>query len=118
MIQKGIVKDLKFALVVLGVMYSILFLIFVVTVNMDLYKLRIVFNYVNLHSNTGVMLTHLVIVWMFIALVLLIISNVNFPVIGLVTDNSSVQAQAYLMYQLEMVTMFVWMILIITVAVF
>lgn len=117
MIGKGYIKTIWNALLGYIICYTVLFAILVIAVNLDLYRWRIVFNYINLHSNQGVVLTHLITVWLITFVVLMIISNVNIPVSGLINAADSNEEKSYLMYRVEVITMCIWIFMIIVVAV-
>jgi hypothetical protein len=86
MIGKEWILSLANTIIAVGVIYTILFIAFVMIVNFDLWRLRILFNYVNLHVNTSIILTHLAIVWGFFGIILLLIYNINFGISGLDTS--------------------------------
>ena len=112
-ISSGKIKTLINSLLVFSIIYSAVFLLLVGYVNLDTYRLRIIFNYINLNVNSGVILMHLGLLYLITYGIYMIISYINFPIqqvhINAVTDED----KAYLMYQLEIVTMIVWVFLIL-----
>jgi hypothetical protein len=114
-IGTGRINNISTALIVFVVLYSFVFIAFVLYVNFDLYRLRIIFNYVNLHGNTAVIMMHLGILYIMTYAIFMIIWNINFPVKGLKTIAISEEDKAYLMYQLEMITMIVWVFILLLV---
>lgn len=64
-IDKGYITTLQGAFVSYLALYTVFILIFVAIVNLDLYRMRIIFNYVNLHANRSRIITHLVAFWIF-----------------------------------------------------
>jgi hypothetical protein len=117
MIGKGWINTISVAVIAFAGLYTLMFIALVIGVNTDLYRWRVVFNYINLHSNTGVMFTHIMMLWMLVLIILLIISNVNFPTPGNVNQTSTEEQKAYLMYRLELVNMFIWIFMIIIISV-
>ena len=118
MIDKGWILSLANTIITIGVIYTLLFVAFVMIVNFDLWRLRILFNYVNLHVNTSIILTHLAIVWGFFGIILLLIYNINFGIAGLVTTIATDEDKAKLQYRIEMITALIWVVILILVAVF
>ena len=60
-IDNKFVKSIKEAIIYYSISYVAILFLFVVIVNVDLFRLRIVFNYCNLHINSGGVLSHMVI---------------------------------------------------------
>ena len=118
MIGKGWILSLANTIIAIGVIYTILFIAFVMIVNFDLWRLRILFNYVNLHVNTSIILTHLAIVWGFFGIILLLIYNINFGISGLDTSITTEEDKAKLQYRIEMITALIWVVILLLVAVF
>ena len=118
MIEKEWVLSLANTIIAIGVIYTLLFVGFVMIVNFDLWRLRILFNYVNLHVNTSIILTHLAIVWGFFGIILVLIYNINFGISGLVTTIASDEDKAKLEYRIEMITALIWVVILLLVAIF
>ena len=59
-------------------LYILLLLLFTAFVNLDSYKLRIVFNYLNMHINTSNIILHIMLFTIFSFLVIVIIQTDNF----------------------------------------
>jgi len=118
MIEKNWILSLGNGIIAFGVIYTLLFVGFVVTVNFDLWRLRILFNYVNMHVNTSIILTHLAMVWGLLGVVLLLIFNINFNMTGLSTKITTEEDKARLEYRLEMITLILWLVILLLVAVF
>jgi hypothetical protein len=115
-IAKGTINTISMALIVFTIIYSALFLILVVYVNLDAYRLRILFNYINLNGNSGVIMMHLGLLYLLTYGIFMIIRNVNFPVSKMKNTAVTDEELAYLMYQLEIITTIVWLFLLILVA--
>ena len=119
LIQKSWIKTTTIALLAFGVVYTVLFGAFVFAVNFDLYRFRIMFNYVNLHGNSSIILAHLFELWIFVFLIYTVITNVNIPLPGLSNENRmSNEDMSYLMYKLEIITMLTWIFIIMFVFIF
>jgi hypothetical protein len=112
-IGSGKIKTLTNSLIVFSIIYSAVFLLLVGYVNLDTYRLRIIFNYINLNVNSGVILMHLGLLYLITYGIYMIISYINFPIQQVHINAVTEEDKAYLMYQLEIVTMIVWVFLIL-----
>ena len=61
-----------------ALLYISMLLLFIIFINLDAYKLRIIFNYLNTHANTSNVIIHLVLFSIFAFLVIIIIQSDNF----------------------------------------
>jgi hypothetical protein len=84
---------------------------------MDAYQLRIIFNYINLNVNMSVIGTHLCILFILTYGIYAIINYLHFPIQAVQTKATTDEDKAYLMYQLEIMTMIIWIFLLILVGV-
>lgn len=98
-------------------LFTFIFIAFVLFVNLDMYRLRIVFNYVNFHKNSGYVYTYLLLLWTLGAFIFLIMYKLNFPNSGVSTTAISEEEKVQLISRLEILTMIVWVILSVIVAV-
>jgi len=78
LIDYNIVKSLRYAILIYAVFYILILLLFTAFVNLDSYKLRIVFNYLNMHINTPGIILHIMLFIIFSLLVIIIIQTDNF----------------------------------------
>jgi hypothetical protein len=78
LIEYNMVKTLQFAIILYAFSYLVILCLFIIFVNYDSYKLRIIFNYLNLHINSSNMLLHIILFAVFTALVYIIIQSDNF----------------------------------------
>ena len=78
LIEYNIVKTLHVAILAYVLLYLSILAIFVVFINLDSYKLRIIFNYLNMHINTSNLAIHLVLFVIFAFLVVIIIQTDDF----------------------------------------
>ena len=78
LIEYNIVKTLHVAIAAYVLLYLSILAIFVVFINLDSYKLRIIFNYLNMHINTSNLAIHLVLFVIFAFLVVIIIQTDDF----------------------------------------
>lgn len=78
LIDKKKVRTLEGALGTYLVAYSAFFIMFVLIVNIDTYRTRIIFNYINLHGGLWPVLWHLLMVWLFAFLLFVIMRNVRY----------------------------------------
>ena len=117
LIQKNAVRKISWALAAFVGIYVVLFCLFVLVVNVDIYRMRLLFNYVNFHGNSGYVMTHIGMLLVFSVIIMLIIANVNLPIKGLNITTISEEDKTSLMYRLEVVTMILWLFLVILVVV-
>jgi len=78
LIDYNVVKSLRYAILIYAVFYILILLLFTAFVNLDSYKLRIVFNYLNMHINTPGIILHIMLFIIFSLLVIIIIQTDNF----------------------------------------
>jgi hypothetical protein len=116
-INKGYIRRITGALAVFVGFYILLFTIFVLLVNFDMYRMRIVFNYVNFHVNRSYVFSHVIMLLLFSMLIFFIMWNVNFPVQGMKDIAISEDEKIELIYRMEVLTMIVWIFLVIMTAV-
>lgn len=120
LINRGRISQMSTAITVFLILYTVFFGAFVILVNLDLYRMRILFNYVNMHNNAGMILNHVVSLWMFSLLIFMILWNTGGTIFGASVGGMSAgmneQEKGQLMYRLEMLTLIVWVFLAITVA--
>jgi len=115
LIDRGNVKSLASTIIAFLTAYSVLFIVFVLIVNIDTYKLRIIFNYVNMHINSSILFTYPIIVWLFGAAIYYIMMNVNE---GETITASSDEDRLRLQYKLETLSMILWVFVSILILVF
>lgn len=114
-VEKGKIQTLPWALGVFLALYALVFVAFVMFVNLDMYRLRILFNYINLHGNSSGVFMHLGLMWLFSFVIFMIMWNINFPLRGVKTTAISDQEKAELVYRLEVLTMIVWIFLVLMI---
>ena len=112
-ISNGKIKTLLSSILVFNIIYSALFLILIAYVNLDTYRLRIIFNYINLNGNSGVIMMHLGMLYIISYGIYMIIHYLNFPIQKVQDIAVTEEDKAYLMYQLEIVTMIIWVFLLL-----
>lgn len=117
LIAKNQVRKMSWALGAFLVVYAAVFILFTLVVNMDIYRMRILFNYVNFHGNAGLVMTHLGMMLVFSIILFIVIQNVNLPIRGFEKKTISEEDKTSLMYRLEVLTMIIWLFLMILVVV-
>jgi hypothetical protein len=117
LVDKGIIKKLASGLSMYLIMYTFIMLLFVAFVNIDIYRMRIIFNYVNLHANGGLLMLHIGLLWLFSFLIFLIMWHINIPLKGVKIVAISPEDKADLMYRLEVVSMIVWLFLLLMIVI-
>jgi len=78
LIDYNIIKTLHYSIIIYGLIYLTIMVIFVGIVNYDSYKFRIIFNYLNLHINSSNILLQIVLFVIFIILVFIIVRTDDF----------------------------------------
>jgi len=113
-IAKGWIRSLQECLFLFLVIYTVFFAAFVGIVNIDEYKLRIVFNYVNFDANASLVFTHIGLLYLFTLIIYFLINALN---ISSFQSLSKIPAseKSKLMYKIELITMITWIFVIIMV---
>jgi hypothetical protein len=78
LIEYNMLKSLQSSIVAYTLLYLTILLLFIIFINLDSYKLRIIFNYLNMHANTSNIIIHIVLFSIFAFLVIIIIQTDNF----------------------------------------
>ena len=115
MIEKGILKNLKYTMLAYLGFFSIIFIAFTALINLDLYRLRIVFNYLNFHANSDKVYSYLLLLWAFGGIIYYIITNVN---LDITVTNTSEDVKARLIYRIQVLSLIIWLFLILMVFIF
>ena len=76
-IDKGLITSLYYSLIFYLVAYTAIFIIIVIIVNVDDYKLRIIFNYFNMHINRTGLIGHIFMVVGFTMIMYLLVYYMN-----------------------------------------
>ena len=76
-INNNKINNILTALNYYTIIYIIIYVIIVIIINLDSYKLRILFNYLNLHGNSTKIYSHVVVIIIFTYLLYYLISNIN-----------------------------------------
>lgn len=105
LINKERINKLSIALIAYLGLYIGIFLVFLLLVNIDGYKLRIVLNYFNLHGNMSVAFAHPMLVGIFGTIMYLVMKNMN--TIGSVTAYSN-EDKVRLKYKMQVLTLVAW----------
>ena len=78
LIEYNIIKSLQYTIMLYGFMYLFIISLLVILVNYDSYKLRILFNYLNIHINSSNLLLQNVLFIIFIILVYILVKSDDF----------------------------------------
>ncbi len=109
-IDNKIVKSIKEAIIYYSLSYVACLFIFVVIVNIDLFRLRIIFNYCNLHINSTGILSHMIINIIIGYLIYLLIINIdNEPIPTYLSKNQNIKLKK----KLDILSMIVLIFLLI-----
>lgn len=115
LIMRGKLRTLPWALGAFLFIYAVIYVGFVMFINLDMYRLRIIFNFLNLHGNSANIFLHLILMWLFSFVIFTVMWNINFPLKGTKITAISDEEKADLIYRLEVLTMIVWMFLVLMV---
>lgn len=78
LIEYNIIKSLQYTIMLYGFMYLFIITLLVILVNYDSYKLRILFNYLNIHINSSNLLLQNILFIIFIILVYILVKSDDF----------------------------------------
>ena len=78
LIEYNLIQSLQYAIVFYGFMYLVIIIFLIAIVNYDSYKLRIIFNYLNMHINSPNLLVQNVLFIIFIILVYILVKSDDF----------------------------------------
>ena len=107
-IDNSTIKDIITALIFYVICYTIIIIILTVFINLDNYKLRIIFNYFNLHVNKFNIIMHVFIISVFTFLIYTLIVNINFPIQNINQKYISESDKLKLMYRLDILTIIIY----------
>jgi hypothetical protein len=91
LIDKKRVKTVEVALGVYLGIYIAIFILFVLVVNLDIYRMRIVFNYINVHGGYSAVTGHIMVALLFSALIFIILRNIR--IIGNPNNTKIIEAR-------------------------
>ena len=114
-IDDGKIKDIIYALVFYVIIYTTIIIILVLFVNLDTYKMRILFNYLNFHNNSQGIYLHIISLIIFTYLIYTLIVNINFPISNINQNYISESDKIKLSYRLEILTMVIFIFVSIIV---
>lgn len=119
LISKNWIKRLSTTLYAYIGFYTLYMLIFVIVVNADIYRMRIIFNYVNLHANGGRFIMHIAFMWLLGFLFLVMIWHNAMPLKGISNSPAlSSETKAELMYRIEVLSMILWVFMLVMIIMF
>lgn len=113
-IDRKIITRMDSAICWYGITMTALLIIFVFVVNFDLYKLRIIFNYVNFHIGYMTTLSYIFQLWIFGSMIYYIMLKINDDVISSATND---EERARLKHKVQVVSMITWFFLTLGVLV-
>jgi hypothetical protein len=109
MIDYGYVNILHNALISYGGFYTLIILIIIIVINFDDYKLRIMFNYFNMHINPSGVIGHIFVVIGLMVLMYFIIYNIDKNVKNQKAAITEIEKMR-LIYKLELITIFIFVL--------
>lgn len=107
-IDKGLITSLYYSLIFYLVVYTAIFIIIVIIVNVDDYKLRIIFNYFNMHINQTGLIGHIFMVVGFTMIMYLLVYYMNTDIHK--TDRKTINQleKINIIYRLQLMTISVF----------
>ena len=100
-IDNGLITDIKKAIYYYSLTYIIAYSILVIIINIDIFRLRMMFNYLNMHINLTAIYSHIIITSIVSYLIYLLILNIsNEPVRKTLTKHEKIK----LKYKLNIIT--------------
>ena len=111
-VDRKLVTRMDTALFWYGVTFSSILVLFVLLVNYDSYKLRVIFNYVNFHIGYSTFLAYITQLWIFGGMVYYIMLNINDSIITSATND---EERDRLKHKVQVVSMITWIFLSIGV---
>ena len=112
LIDKKIITRMDSSIFWYGVTMTGLLILFVLLVNLDSYKLRIIFNYVNFHIGYMTTISYIFQLWIFGGMIYYIMLKINDDVISSATND---EERARLKHKVQVVSMITWFFLTIGV---
>lgn len=113
-IDRKIITRMDTAIFWYGVAMTLFIIVFVLVVNFDSYKLRIIFNYVNFHIGYSTTFSYITQLWLFGGLIYYIMIKINNDVISSATND---EERARLKHKVQVVSMITWFFLTLGVLV-
>jgi hypothetical protein len=114
LIEKGLLRTLLVSSATYLGIFTLFFIGFVFLINMDMYRLRIVFNYVNFHGSSSNIYMYLILLWSFGLVVYFIMRSINR---GVTVQTTNDEGRARLMYRMQVLSLIVWLFLVLMVAI-
>jgi hypothetical protein len=115
LIMRGKIKTMTAAVIAFLGIYTLLFIGFCMVVNLDMYRLRIIFNYINFHAHAPNAFLHLALIWVFGLMIYMILWNLNFPFPNIKVKAISDAERMDLITRLTTLTMILWAVVILVV---
>ncbi|MGA1048218.1 MAG: hypothetical protein ACO3UU_09420, partial [Minisyncoccia bacterium] len=112
MVDKKTIVRLDIAVFGFLTIFTLLFIVLIITVNADTYKLRIIYNYVILHSDPTNIFTYTALLWFFGMGVYFVMYNINNNTLNIAASD---EERSKLKYKLQVITMVIW--LYVTIAI-
>jgi hypothetical protein len=115
LIERGIIKSMTWAVAGYLILYTLILVAFVSIVNLDMYRMRIVFNYVNFHANAGKVYMHVLLLYILGILIYIIMSRINLPVRNVTPKAISDNEKLRLIMRFQILTGILWVVLAIAI---
>jgi hypothetical protein len=114
-LSRGWVSQIVYSLLLYVVFYTAVMICVIALVNLDVYKLRIVFNYMNFHANGGLIIMHIAMLWFISMLFMIMIWNNVMPMKGVDRRALDEEGRMEIMYRLEVLSLIIWIFLVVMI---
>ena len=115
LVNNGTIKKLGYSLMLFITLYVSLLFAMAIIVNINEYKMRIVFNFMNFHINDTGFYTYMGIAIAFTFAIVMLMNFVNFPFTNMGNDYTNAEERDKMLSRLELITAFIWLLLSIVV---
>ena len=125
LIKRNYIDNILSSIIYYTIIYTLILILLIFIVNFDTYKLRVIFNYLNLNINTLGLLTHIITFYIFIYLVYVLTINLSpgtlrslfFDYSAKSSSDLTFGEQLKILYRLDILTIVVFVFSIILVLV-
>ena len=107
-IDRKIITRMDTAIFWYGITMTLFIIVFVLIVNFDSYKLRIIFNYVNFHVGYSTTFSYIFQLWLFGGMVYYMMLKINDDIISSATNDED---RARLKHKVQVISMITWFFL-------
>ncbi len=108
MIDNNNIRSFFYMLLLYLIFYITILIIFIIIVNIDVYKLRILFNYLNFHINSNGIIIHIILLILFTIILYYYLYNIDNKLKETKDDNLYEIEKIEYKYKLEIITLIIF----------